>query len=404
MVIKNAIVCDSSGQRALDVRIEDSLIVEMAENISSDDVVIDAKGAFLLPSIIDMNVKVKDASLNSKNLEKIALSATKGGVLHVVLSSDSTPAIDNEIALEFVQKHKNSLDGAKLDSFISSINEEGMLSNIAILLKKGAIAPYLHTSVDNNLISRIAEYVKMYDVTLFVKAEDSALKSCGVMREGSVASRLGLGGISPLNEHLHVSKMIEIARYFDIKILFQSIASPRSIKMITQAKKEGVKVECEVSILHLLFCDESCDGFNTLAKIDPALSTKEEMLELRQQLSAGEIDYLTSLHQPHSPIDKEVAFFDAAYGSESIENIMSIYYTSLVKENVISLEELIRLTSTKASETLGVNSGKIEVGALANLLIFDTTCKEKVDNVMSLFHEHSLIGRVTTRIKEGVLI
>jgi len=403
MVIKNAIVCDTRGQKKADIRIEGSTIVEIGDSLTCNDE-IDAKGAYLLPSIIDMNVTLKDTSLNSKNLEKITSSAAKGGVLHLVLSSESTPSINNEIAFEFVHKHTEDTDGAKLDSLISSINDEGALSNIAILLKKGAIAPYLNTSVDNNLISRIAEYVKMYDVTLFVKAEDSALKSCGVMREGSVASRLGLGGISPLSEHLHVTKMIEIARYFDIKVLFQSIASPRSVEMITQAKKEGVKVECEVSILHLLFSDESCDGFNTVAKIDPALASNEEMLELREQLKKGEIDYLTSLHQPNSPLHKEVAFFDAAYGSESIEHIMSIYYTTLVKTGWITLENLIKLTSKNASDTLGFESGEIEVGKVANCILFDVTCKERVENVMSLFNNQELDGTLTCKIKEGVLL
>jgi len=375
MVITNAIVCDVDGERSVDVRIEDGLIVEVGKDLSCEDIH-DGAGAYLLPSLIDTNVRLLDSNLNAKNIKAVSQTAKKGGVGHLVLNADSTPAIDNEVVLEFAQHGVTSSCGAKVDLMLNTLKEDMTLSNIAILLKKGVVAPYMSTIAKNNLAIKIAEYVQMYKVTLFCKAEDNSLINAGVMLDGDVSSKLGLAGIPNLSEVLHVSRMIEIARHFKIKILFKAIASPRSVELIVKAKEEGVEVSCEVSIHHLTLCDEECEGFNTLAKLDPPLASREDMLLLQKALKKGEIDVLTTLHQPSSLVNKEVAFFDAAYGCVGLENALGNYYEKFVKSGLISMQELLRLTVENPAKAIGLKAGKIEVGAVASLVLFDTVNAE----------------------------
>jgi len=244
MLITNTIICDINGERELDVRIEDDVIVEIGKNLSDTNTV-DAKGAYFMPLLVDTNISLQDATLNAKNIKNISDEALRGGVGHIVLNANTTPAIDNEIVLEFAQNGLHNIEGAKVDLTLNALKEDMTLSNIAILLKKGVVAPYMSTIAKNNLAIKIAEYVQMYKVTLFCKAEDNSLINSGVMLDGKVSSKLGLAGIPDLSEVLHVSRMIEIARHFKINILFKSIASPRSISLINQAKKDGLHVECE---------------------------------------------------------------------------------------------------------------------------------------------------------------
>ncbi|MDD3060018.1 MAG: dihydroorotase, partial [Sulfurimonas sp.] len=294
MVILNAIICDFSGERRADVRIEDGVLKEIGQGLTCSEM-IDAKGAYFMPLLLDLNVRLQDSVLNAKNIKALSDQALKGGVGHIVLNPDSTPAIDSEVALEFAQNSLGSLKGAKVDLMLGTLKDDATLSNIAILLKRGAVAPYMSTIAKNNLVIKIAEYVKMYNKTLFCKAEDNSLITSGVMLEGDVSSRLGLAGIPDLSEVLHVSRMIEIARHFKIKILFKSIASPRSIYLISQAKKDGVDVRCEVSLHHLIHADSACENFNTTAKIDPPLASQSDVVLLQKALKNKEIDILTSL-------------------------------------------------------------------------------------------------------------
>jgi len=393
MVITNAIVCDVNGERAVDVRIEDGVITETGVGLSSTEIV-DAKGAYLLPSLVDTNVRLLDSTLNAKNIKAISDEAQAGGVGHIVLNADSNPSIDDEVVLEFAQHGVNSASGAKVDLMLNTLKEDATLSNIAILLKKGVVAPYMSTIAKNNIAIKIAEYVQMYKVTLFCKAEDNSLINAGVMLDGDVSSKLGLAGIPSLSEVLHVSRMIEIARHFGIKILFKAIASPRSVELIAKAKKEGVRVSCEVSIHHLVHCDEACEDFNTMAKLNPPLASKADMLLLQEALKNGEIDVLTTLHQPSSPVNKEVAFYDAAYGCEGLSSALSLYYTKLVKPSLISMSELVKLAAFNPAKSINKKAGVIEVGASASLILFDMKESNVVENSSSLYKNESLIGKV----------
>ncbi|MEA3228957.1 MAG: amidohydrolase family protein [Campylobacterota bacterium] len=393
MVISNAIVCDVNGERKIDVRVEEGIVTELGKNLQSKNIV-DAKGSYLLPSLIDTNVRLKDSSLNAKNIKTISKEALKGGVGHIVLNADSTPSIDNEIVLEFAQNSMHNLDGAKIDLMLNTLQEDATLSNIAILLKSGAVAPYMSTIAKNDIAIKIAEYVQMYNVTLFCKAEDNSLIHSGVMLDGDVSSKLGLAGIPDLSEVLHVSRMIEIARHFKIKILFKSIASPRSIFLITQAKEDGVDVSCEVSIAHLTCSDEACEDFNTTAKIDPPLASKSDLLLLQEALKNSQIDILTTLHQPSSVVNKEVAFYDAANGSEVISDALPLYYTKFVKSGMITMSELIKLTVQNPAKSIGVDAGVVEVGKRVDFILFDKELTFKIDNTQSLYHGEELSGAI----------
>jgi len=370
MLITNAVVCDVNGERRVDVRIEEGVVSEIGTNLQGSDI-LDAKGAYLLPSLVDVNVRLLDSNLNAKNIKFISEEAKRGGVGHIVLNADATPAIDDEVVLEFAQHGVASSSGAKVDLMLNTLKEDMTLSNIAILLKKGVVAPYMSTIAKNNIAIKIAEYVQMYGVTLFCKAEDNSLINAGVMLDGDVSSKLGLAGIPNLSEVLHVSRMIEIARHFKIKILFKAIASPRSVALIAKAKEEGVSVSCEVSIHHLTLCDEACEGFNTMAKLDPPLASREDMLLLQKALKNGDIDILTTLHQPSSPVNKEVAFFDASYGCEGLEDALINYYEKLVKHGLISMHDLVKLTVENPAKSIGKKAGVIEVGERADFILFD---------------------------------
>ena len=393
MLISNAIVCDINGERRVDVKIENGVVTEMGENLS-DNEVIDAKSAYLLPSLVDVNVRLKDSQLNSKNIKAIAAEAKKGGVGHIVLNADSSPAIDDEVVLEFAQNSIKDIGDVKIDVMLSALKEDMTLSNIAILLKKGVVAPFMSTIAKNNIAIKVAEYVQMYGVTLFCKAEDNSLINSGVMLEGDVSSRLGLAGIPELSEVLHVSRMIEIARYFKINILFKAIASPRSIELITKAKSEGVAVSCEVSLHHLINSDEACEGFNTTAKLDPPFSSRKDIQELQAALKRGEIDALTTLHQPSSPLNKEVAFYDAAYGCEALSDALPLYYTKLVKSGMLTMPELVKLTVQNPAKHIGVEAGSLEVGTKADFILFDADKSYVVSNQQSLYNGESLQGEV----------
>lgn len=400
MVISGAIICDRQGERKADVRIEKGIVTEIGDALG-DDEVLNAQGCYLLPGLVDTNVRLKDAQLNGKNLESLSRRALEGGVCTVVLSSDSSPRIDNEITLEFVQKHRCLRHGATLETTVSALNDAGTLSNIAIMLKKGSMAVDTPTINDYNRISRIAQYLKMADKALFYKAEEKSLFESGVMADGAVAGRLGLPGISPMSEVVHIASMIEIARHFGITVVFKSVTEPRSIELISHAAAEGVDVRCEVSIHHLFKSDEACSGFDTDAKLDPPLVSETKRLELIEALKRGEIDMLTSLHHPNSDVHKDITFYDASYGTTAIAEYLPLCYTYLIESGIVSMSRLMELVSAAPARAVCLKGGEISVGASADLILFDPAGSTNVPHHHSLYKNETLKGKVTMALCRG---
>ncbi|MDD2370302.1 MAG: amidohydrolase family protein [Sulfuricurvum sp.] len=400
MVISDVIICDVRGQRKGDVRIEAGVITQIGENLSGDEI-LKAQGCYLIPGLVDTDVRLKDSQLSRTNLEKLSTRALSGGVTTAVLSSDTHPRIDNEITLEFVQQHRYLPHGATIESSVSALNESGALSNIAIMLKKGSVAVHTETLADYNLISRIAQYLKMANKALFYKAEEKSLTESGVMSDGAIASQLGLPGISPLSEVVHVASMIEIARHFGIKIVFKSITEPRSIELISEARALGVSVECEVAIHHLFKNDSACLGFDTDAKINPPLVNEAKRLELIDALRRGDIHSLTSLHQPNSDIHKDITFYDAHVGTTSIAEYLPLLYTYLISTNVIDMSKLVAVTSYAPAEQIGIAAGEISVGSSSDLILFDPSQKTQVMHHHSLYKNETLQGKVIMALSRG---
>ena len=119
------------------------------------------------------------------------------------------------------------------------------------------------------------------------------------------------------------------------------------------------------------------------------------MFALQDALKAGKIDSLTLLHQPSSPVNKEVAFAEAAYGCEALEDAYSLYYTKLVKGGLITLSQLITLAVENPAKSIGQLAGKIAVGQDADLVLFDPTVSAVLDNSHSLYNNETLFGVVT---------
>jgi dihydroorotase len=122
---------------------------------------------------------------------------------------------------------------------------------------------------------------------------------------------------------------------------------------------------------------------------------------LQNALKNGEVDLLTTLHRPNSPVNKEVAFADASYGCEGITEALPLYYTKLVKTGLIDMPSLSALTSQASARLLRKNRGMIAPGMDADLVVFDPDAATTVDNSQSLFDGEVLCGAVTMAFKRG---
>jgi dihydroorotase len=199
------------------------------------------------------------------------------------------------------------------------------------------------------------------------------------MNEGYMSTVLGLKGIPSAAEEIMVSRDLILAEYTKIPVHIAHVSTELSVDLIRQAKRRGVKVTCETCPHYFTLTEEACDGFNTLAKVNPPLRTKKDVEAIIEGLKDGTIDIIATDHAPHHADEKNVEFAVAANGMVGFETALPLCITYLVKPGHLTLEQLVEKMCVNPSKILGLNKGSIEVGACGDLTIFDINEEFTVD-------------------------
>ena len=269
------------------------------------------------------------------------------------------------------------------------------LNNISTLLKNDINIIQENSDVNGNLLRRIYEYSKMHKNLFFVFCENKILNDSGVMNEGEVSFKLGLAGISKIGEISEVAKVVQMSIHYEVPTLFQALSTKKAIELVHEGKKSFSRLYTEVPVHHLCLDEKACDGFNTYAKLNPPLRSQKDKEDLIQMLKEGKIDILTALHSPKSILYKDVAFADAKYGIDILEEYLSICYTYLVKEGHIDFKRLADLISKNPAKILKNGfDNNIKENNISEIVLFDPNYSYEVTNTHSPYFGKTLYGKI----------
>lgn len=399
MIIKNGTICDFHIEKRADIRVDRGKIVQIGDNLKSNgssEEIFDANGLYIMPSMIDLNVKLFNSVLNMKNISYLTQKSLKGGVATSLLMPNTTPQIDSDMALEFVNSKSLELNLSRVYPAIAGLNQDKKLSDILTLVDRGAKGIYIDSNISANLIKRLFEYSKMLNIPTFILSHNEELSVDGVMNDSHLAFELGLAPILEISETSEVAKVSEIAKSIGNRVVMQSISTDRALEIISKIDN----LYSEISINHLALSDRECQDFNTYAKIFPPLRSENERLKLIQRVKSNEVDILTSMHSPISAGKKDLAFAEAGFGVDTLENYFSLCYTFLVKSGDISLNRLSEITSFNPSKLLNFKDrGAIKEGYIADLMIIDLD--RELESKSSLYRDYKLFAEVKEHLIDG---
>ncbi len=119
--------------------------------------------------------------------------------------------------------------------------------------------------------------------------------------------------------------------------------------------------------------------YDTNSKVNPPLRTEKDRQAILAGIADGTIDVIATDHAPHHYEDKNVDFSMAANGISGLESAFALSYTYLVESKVITLDKLVELMSKKPAKLLGLESGSLQIGGLADITLVDLDRKYKID-------------------------
>lgn len=386
ILIKGGRVIDPANNfdEVSDVLIANGKIEQVGSIDGADAQVIDAKGLIVSPGLIDLHVHFREpGDEEEETIASGSAAAVAGGFTAVVCMPNTNPTIDDETSVEYI--HRMGRQARKTFVYcmgaITKDRKGEELAEMGLMIKAGAIG-FTDDGAgvqDASVMLRALKYAQMFDVVISQHCHDSSLGSNGVMNSGYNSTILGLPGMDPLAEEMMLWRDVQLVRKTNVRYHAQHISTAGSVKIIREAKADGLPVSCEVTPHHLLFTDDAVMDYDTNFKVNPPLRTAADIEALKGAIKEGIVDCLASDHAPHLQSEKELEFLAAPCGIASLECALSLYVKALVEPGIIGWPELIALMTCKPAAVIGINKGTLSVGSQADVTIFDPDSEHVID-------------------------
>lgn len=378
-LIKNGRIIDPVNRidRVADLRIESGKIVQIGDKLDSKDAEeIDARNMIVTPGFVDIHVHLREPGEEGK--ETIATgtrAAAAGGATSVVCMPNTSPPLDTPAMIAYVLSKAAREGSVKVHALgcVSRGRKGEAMADLAGLKEAGAIGfTDDGNCVMNSLLAKRAMInCRILKVPYFEHAEDEYLADGGVMHEGTVSLELGLPGRSPAAEEVIVARDLLLAEGTGAHLHITHVSTGSALAMIREAKRRGVRVTCDVTPHHIALTDETVGQFDTMAKVNPPLRDEKNRKALISGIVDGTVDAIASDHAPHSLLDKEAEFSQAAAGISGLETSFSVCLEALVRPGHIELPRLIALLAGGPAAVMGIDAGHLSRGKAADIAIID---------------------------------
>jgi len=414
LVIRRGRVIDPANgvDEVRDVFVVDGKIATAAAPAAEE---IDAKGKIVAPGLIDMHVHLREPGRSDKEtIETGARCAARGGFTSVVCMPNTTPAADNTGTIALIKQRAAEVACVNIlpTGAITKELKGEELAPIGSLKKAGvvAITDDGRCVQNNELMRRAVEYAKMFNVPVLDHCQDDHLTADGVMNDGYWSAALGLRGWPSIGEVVIVARNVLIAELTDWHIHCQHISSGRSVQLIREAKKCGVKISGEACPHHFTLTDEAVKTYDTNFKMNPPLRTEWDRQALLEGLADGAIEIIASDHAPHCSYEKEVEFDCAPFGILGLETELALSL-ELVRKKLVGLSQLIEKFTVNPARLLRLNKGTLSVGADADITLIDLDRQWTYDvresaskSRNSPFHGWKLKGKAVATVTGGKIV
>jgi len=391
------------------------------QNIPADfqaDVTIPAAGCLVLPGLVDLAVRLREpGNEHARMLESEMAAAMAGGVTSLVCQPDTDPVLDEPGLVEMLRFRAEKLEQARvypLGALTRNLKGE-TLTEMVMLTDAGCVAFSQAEEMLGNtqVLQRAFQYASTFGYAVWLRPQDYFLGQ-GVAASGPLATRMGLSGVPVMAETIALHTIFELMRGTAARVHLCRISSAAGVALVRQAKLDGLKVTCDVSINSLHLTDTDMGFFDSRARLNPPLRQQRDRDALRAGLLDGTIDALVSDHTPVDEDAKNLPFAESEPGATGLELLLSLAYKWHL-DSGIALARAIAVVTDGPAKVLGSalgprlgRTGHLQVGGLGDVCVFDPQAHWTVraDTLVSQgkhtpFSGYELPGRVRYTLVGG---
>ena len=382
------------------------------------DRVVDASGCIVLPGLVDLCARLREPGYEHEGMmESEMAAAAAGGVTSLVCPPDTYPVLDEPglvQMLKFRAKKNHQARLFPLGALTRGLQGE-VLTEMVELTAAGCIG-FSQAEVplgNTQVLQRALQYAATFDYPVWLRPQELYLGK-GVAASGPLATRMGLSGVPVAAETIALHTIFELMKTTGARVHLCRISSAAGIALVRQAKKDGLRITCDISINSLHLTDIDIGYFDSRARLTPPLRQQRDRDALRAALADGTIDALVSDHTPVEADAKALPFAEAEPGATGLELLLSLALKWSEDDHVSLHRALATVTSAPAAVlgnslgTLQASVGQLVVGGVADVCVFDPAARWTVaaDTLRSQgkhtpFSGYELPGRVRCAVVAG---
>ncbi len=380
ILIANGRVIDPARQidHVQSVYVADGRIVALGEAPDGfvADEHIEAEGLVVCPGFIDLAARLREPGFEYRaTLESEMDAAMAGGVTSLAIPPDTDPVLDEPGLVEMLCYRAKKLNRAHVYPVGAlTLGLKGVrLSEMAELVEAGCVA-FSQANVpivDTTVLMRAMQYAATFDFRVWLQPIAPFLAQGGYAHDGEVATRLGLPGIPVAAETVALYTYLQLARLTGARLHITRLSSAEGLRLIEQARAEGMDVSCDVSVNHVHLCDHDIGNFNSNCHLVPPLRSQRDREALSRALADGRINALCSDHTPQDDDGKQAPFSESEPGATGLELLLPLTLKWAAEHRLPLTQALARITSD-AARIIGITkAGHLSPGSRADLCVFD---------------------------------
>lgn len=424
ILIKNAKIVNEGSIFEGDVLIENDLIVEVADSISlktSNCIVIDAEGSYLMPGAIDDQVHFREPGLTHKgDIESESRAAVAGGITSFIEQPNTVPNAVTQEILEDKYQIAAEKSFANYSFMMGATND-----NLEEVLKTNpknvaGIKIFLGSSTGNMLVDSEATLEKIFSSTpmlIAVHCEDET-----TIQNNLAEFKEKYGEDVPVTAHnlirsaeacyLSSSKAVALAKKTGARLHIFHLSTAKEMELFTnKIPLEDKKITAEVCVHHLWFTDEDYKTKGNFIKWNPAVKTAEDRAELWKALNDGRIDVIATDHAPHTKEEKQQSYLKAPSGGPLVQHAVVAMFEAH-HQGKITVEKIVEKMCHNPAKIFKIEKrGFIREGYYADLVIVNPSLPWRVnsDNILykcgwSPFENTTFKSRITHTFVNGEMV
>ena len=423
-LIRNAKIVNEGAVFEGDILIENEIIKEIAEKISpksSNCVIIDAEGSYVIPGAIDDQVHFREPGLTHKGtIETESRAAVAGGITSFIEQPNTVPNAVTQELLEDKYQIASQTSYANYSFMMGGTND-----NLEEVLKTNprnvaGIKLFLGSSTGNMLVDNQEVLEKIFSSTkmlIAVHCEDEATIKANLEKY-----KEEFGDDIPMKYHhlirsaeacyLSSSKAIALAKKTGARLHVFHLSTAKEMELFTnKIPLEEKQITAEVCVHHLWFTDADYDAKGSLIKWNPAVKTQEDKDALWKALLDDRIDVIATDHAPHTLEEKINSYTTCPSGGPLVQHALVAMFEAH-HQGKISVEKIVEKMCHNPAKIFKIeNRGFIKEGYFADIAIVNAYLpwNVKKENILykcgwSPFEGYNFKSRVTHTFVNGKLV